>query len=175
MRTPFEHRRLRWHHRDAKLNIHPSVRFGPGFRLVTFGPASLTIAEGVCFRHNCVLELDHSSEVVIGRDTVFTYNTVVQATRGVTIGAGCLFANGASVVDSKHRFRDNTDQQSYRTLDAAPLTIGDRVWVSSKATVAASVGERSVVAANAAVVRPVPAFSLVGGTPARVIETFAHS
>lgn len=163
------HRLLQRQHRQADLDIAPGVRFGPGFRLVTFGPCRLEIADGVELRHNCVLELDAGATIRIGPGTTFTYNVVVQATRGITIGAGCLLANGASVVDSKHTFRDESDPEAYRRLEAEPVTIGDRVWISSKATVAADVGERSVIAANAAVVRPVPAWSLAGGTPARVL------
>jgi acetyltransferase-like isoleucine patch superfamily enzyme len=158
----------------ADIEIHPSAQLGPGFRLIVLGRAQLRIAERVSFRHNCVIELEYDSTLTIGAGTVFTYNTLIQCTSSITIGSDCLFANGASVVDSKHRFRDSSDPGAFRALDFRPVTIADGVWVSSKATVAADVGERSVIAANAAVVADVPAWSLAGGVPARVIERFAN-
>jgi acetyltransferase-like isoleucine patch superfamily enzyme len=165
-----ELRRLRRDHPLSTFEVHPTVTFGTAFRVVTFGAAQLIVEEGVTFRHNCLIELDHQSVVRIGAGTTITYNVVLQATKGITIGRDCLFANGASVVDSKHTFRDVVDAQGHRALTASPITIGDGVWISSKATVGADVGERSVVAANAAVVRPVEPYTLVGGTPARVLD-----
>src|SRR6266508_4558005 len=89
-------------HRRGSLVLPRSVRIGPGFRIVTFGAGGrLVVGEDVEFRHNCVIELNHDSEVAIGAGTVLTYNVVVQAAASVTIGANCLFAAGASVVDSK--------------------------------------------------------------------------
>jgi acetyltransferase-like isoleucine patch superfamily enzyme len=158
--------------RHVRLEIPPSVHVGPGFTLVAPGEATLTLGDGVRFRHGCVVELIPGARLSIGRGTEFTYFCVVQAGVQVSIGAGCLFANGASVVESRHRFRDPTRPLLEQGLEFRPLTIGDGVWVSSKATVAADVGERAVIAAHAAVVRPIPAWTLAAGVPARPVETF---
>lgn len=50
-----------------------------------------------------------------------------------------------------------------------PLTIGNDVWIGNGAIVMADVGDHSVVAAGAVVIRPVEAYEVVGGNPARVI------
>jgi acetyltransferase-like isoleucine patch superfamily enzyme len=155
--------------RRLRLEIPPSVEIGPGFELVAPGEATLTLGDGVRFRHGCVVELIPGARLTVGRGTEFTYYCVVQAGVEVTIGAGCLFATGCSVVDSKHRFRD---PQGPRELEFHPVRIGDGVWVSSKATVAADVGERAVIAAHAAVVRPISAWTLAAGVPARPIDVF---
>src|SRR5215218_10383388 len=105
-----------WHPR-ATLRFDRTVRFDPGFHVwMPSGRATLDIGPYVHFRRGCVIELEHDSLVRIGAGTVFTYNVVIQATVEVTIGERSLFANGASVVDSKHAFRD-TDLAK---LDFAP-------------------------------------------------------
>ncbi len=52
------------------------------------------------------------------------------------------------------------------------MTIGREVWIGAGAIITAGVeiGDGAVVAAGAVVNRPVPALTLVGGVPARVIK-----
>ena len=54
---------------------------------------------------------------------------------------------------------------------AAPVTIGDRAWISFRATVlpGVTVGEGAVVAAGAVVTKDVAPFTLVAGIPAKKI------
>jgi len=53
-----------------------------------------------------------------------------------------------------------------------PVTIGDNAMILSKCTVLADIGEGAVIGANSVVTRPVPAFCLAAGVPARVLEYF---
>jgi maltose O-acetyltransferase len=55
---------------------------------------------------------------------------------------------------------------------AAPITIGDGVWLASRVTIlpGVTVGEGAVVAAGAVVHQDVEANTLVGGVPARVLR-----
>jgi acetyltransferase-like isoleucine patch superfamily enzyme len=161
---------VRAKHPRATLQFDRTVRFGPGFHVwMPSGRATLEIGPHVQFRRGCVIELEHDSLVRIGAGTVLTYNVVIQATVEVTIGERCLFANGASVVDSKHAFRD----ADLAKLDFAPVHVGDDVWVASKATVAADVGDRAVIGANSVVTRPIEPFTVAAGAPARELEKLA--
>ncbi len=56
---------------------------------------------------------------------------------------------------------------------AAPVVIGDRVWVGTRAVVlkGVTIGDGAVVAAGAVVSKDVPAGAVVAGIPARQVGT----
>ena len=159
-------------HRQATIVFEGSVRIGPGFAVSMPGPCTLIVGDGVEFRRDCFLELEWHSTLRIGAGTTFTRDVMIQVTKEVAIGRGCLFANGAHVVDSRHNFRDLSRPLIDQGLSFAPLTIGNDVWVAAKAVINADVGDRAVVGAGSVVNRPVEPCTFVGGVPARLIERF---
>ena len=108
--------------------------------------------------------------MTIGPRTVFTYHSVIQSVSGVEIGAGCLFAAFASVVDGAHRPSEGALALHDAGHEPRPVVIGDDVWVASKSTINADVGSGAIVGANSLVNRAVPAGAMVGGVPARVLR-----
>lgn len=59
-----------------------------------------------------------------------------------------------------------------RPLKTAPIKIGNGVWVGAEAYIGpgVTIGDGAVIAARAVVVKDVPAWTVVGGNPARVIK-----
>ena len=59
-----------------------------------------------------------------------------------------------------------------RPLTTAPIVIGNGVWIGAEAYVGpgVTIGDGAVIAARAVVVKDVPAWTVVGGNPARFIK-----
>lgn len=101
---------------------------------------------------------------------------------GVFINAGCKFQDqggiylgdrvlvGQNVVLAT--LNHGMDPAHRGDLHPAPIHIGNDVWIGANATVlpGVTIGDGAVVAAGAVVTRDVPAMTVVGGVPARVIK-----
>ena len=102
--------------------------------------------------------------------------------RGVFVNAGCKFQDqGGIYLGNRVLVGQNVvlatlnhgmDPAHRADLHPAPIRIGDDVWIGANATVLPGViiGDGAVVAAGAVVTRDVPAMTVVGGVPARVIK-----
>lgn len=137
---------------------------------------TMTPGAKVSFGEYCVLDrhltIEAEGELVIGPRTIFGHHCTIGAKDSVSIGADCLIAEMVSVRDSDHAISDSELPYREQGHVAAPVVIGQNVWLGSKVVVAKGVriGDNAVVGAGAVVTRDVPANSLAGGVPARVIR-----
>lgn len=96
-------------------------------------------------------------------------NENVQITVGDVVEIGSGFTCGRDVVIRSYDGH-KIIREGYQL--SAPIKIGNHVWVGQGATIlkGVSVGDGAIIAAGALVTKDVPAFSVVGGVPARLIE-----
>ncbi|MBN1447004.1 MAG: acyltransferase, partial [Bacteroidetes bacterium] len=89
----------------------------------------------------------------------------------VHIGRDTLIGGFVTIIDANHRIDDTRRPVREQGGTRAPIDIGVDVWIGSNAVIlqGVTIGDHAVVAANATVTRDVPAWAVVGGTPARVI------
>jgi acetyltransferase-like isoleucine patch superfamily enzyme len=167
--------RKRWvllRHPHAEIHFGKYVYLGPGFSLhMPFG-GTFIADDGVEFRRGFRAEVGPEGRVVIGPGSVFTYYVLVQCATTIEIGARCMFGQSTIVIDGNHRFRDLTKPMLSQGYDYQRIRIADDATVTTKCTIINDVGERAFIGANSVVTRPIPAFSLAVGSPARVIEYF---
>jgi acetyltransferase-like isoleucine patch superfamily enzyme len=104
----------------------------------------------------------------VGAGSYVNNGAVLSARRSVQIGKGCQIATGVVVMDADFHAVGALDEPG----KAAPITIGDGVWLATRAVVlkGVTIGDGAVVAAGAVVTKDVPPYTLVGGVPARVIR-----
>lgn len=159
-------------HGHCRVEFQGPVHIGPGFALNIPDRGTLIVGPGVDFRRGFVCEISGDGRVEIGAGSTFTSHALVQCTTTIQIGRGCVFGQATMIADGSHRFRDPTRHMLAQGYDFRPIHIGDGAAVMSKCTILADIGKRAFVGANSVVTKPIPAFCLAGGAPARVLEYF---
>ena len=158
---------------DATVEFTEPVYLGPGFSLHMPSGGTFRCGPAVEFRRNFRAEFaGPEARIEIGLGSVFTYDVVLQCSTSIIIGERCMFGQATIVVDGNHRFRDLDKPMLAQGYDFTPITIADDATVTTKCTIIGDLGERCFIGANSVVTRPVPAFSVAAGVPAKVIDYF---
>jgi acetyltransferase-like isoleucine patch superfamily enzyme len=91
----------------------------------------------------------------------------------ITIGQNVMVSPRVSLYAENHNFRDTSRPMRDQGITREPITIEDDCWVASGAIILAgvTVGRGSVIAAGSVVTRDVPPYSVVGGSPAHIIQS----
>jgi acetyltransferase-like isoleucine patch superfamily enzyme len=163
---------IRATHLHAHVDIGQPVRLGPGFDLYIPDNGSFVVEPGVDFRRNFRCDVEGDGRVEIGAGTIFTSNTLIQCSTNVSIGRRCAFGQSTLIVDGFHKYQDLDRHWADQGYDFRPIHIGDGAGISDKCTIQADVGERAMIASGSVVTRPIPAYCLAVGAPARVIRYF---
>jgi acetyltransferase-like isoleucine patch superfamily enzyme len=106
----------------------------------------------------------------IGEGTWIGAFTVIDGSGGLRIGRGCDIASGAQIY-THSTARRCVSGREYATVDRAPVTIGDYVFIGPGAVVmmGVTIGDRSVIGGGAVVIDDVPPSTMVGGVPGRPV------
>ncbi|MGL5273714.1 MAG: DapH/DapD/GlmU-related protein [Phocaeicola sp.] len=111
---------------------------------------------------------DCGKNIKLGKNVFINSCCNFQDQGGITIGDNSFIGHKVVLATLNHGFapEDRGD------LHPAPITIGKRVWIGASATLLAGVtiGDNAIVAAGAVVTKDVPANSVVGGVPAKVLR-----
>jgi acetyltransferase-like isoleucine patch superfamily enzyme len=136
-----------------------------------FGGTFVT-GEAVEFRRKFRCEVMGDARVTIGDMSVFTYDVIMQCGKSIEIGKRVMFGQCTLVVDGNHRFRDLDKPMLEQGYAFRPLRIEDDATITTKCTIIHQVGMRAFVGANSVVSRPIPAYCVAVGNPARVVDYF---
>ena len=103
----------------------------------------------------------------IGKNT-FINGARIAAKTQIIIGNNCNIAPDVVIMDND--FHDIADQE--KAGKAQPITIGNNVWIATRAIIlkGVTIGNGAVVAAGAVVTKNVAANTVVAGVPARIIQ-----
>ena len=106
----------------------------------------------------------------VGRNVFINQNCTMYDLGGIDIADDVMIGPNVSIITSGHPIEPS---QRRACVIAKPIVVEKNVWIAAGATIigGVTVGENSVVAAGSVVTKDVPANSLVGGNPARVIRS----
>jgi maltose O-acetyltransferase len=124
------------------------------------------IGDGVVVRPP--FHCDYGTHITIGAGTFVNFGCVMLDVAPIRIGVACQIATGVHIVTATHPVDPEPRRQGWES--AAPIVIGDNVWLGSGAVVCpgVTIGEDTVVGAGGVVTRDLPAGVVALGVPARV-------
>ena len=111
--------------------------------------------------------------VSIGDRTAINAGTSICAHRSVQIGANCGIGNYCLIMDTD--FHIVGDYEQVRLPEPSPVVIGDNVWIAARSVIlkGVTIGDGAVVCAGSVVATNVAPNTMVGGSPARLIQRLA--
>jgi acetyltransferase-like isoleucine patch superfamily enzyme len=110
------------------------------------------------------------TDITVGRNVFVNQNCTFYDLGGLDIADDVMIGPNVSIITSGHPI-EPFERRAF--VIGKPIVIERNVWIAAGATIigGVTVGENSVVAAGAVVTKDVPANTLVGGNPARVIRS----
>jgi acetyltransferase-like isoleucine patch superfamily enzyme len=157
----------------AKVNFR-GVKFRSG--------CSLEIGAGSIVEANLITEIEGAS-IVIGQNTFISGSSLIDSAARIEVGDDVLISWGCTVSDhNSHAIRwaqrkdDVKDwykgKKDWTHVKISPVRIGNKSWVGQNVIIlkGVEIGEGAIVAAGSVVVKSIPAWTIVGGNPARVIR-----
>ena len=114
------------------------------------------------------IHINYGKNTKIGKNVFINFDCTFLDLGGITIEDNVLIAPRVNIISEGHPISG----QNRQSLVPGAVRIKKNAWIGTAATILSGVtiGENSIVAAGAVVTKNVPANTIVGGVPAKVIK-----
>lgn len=131
-----------------------------------------------------ILQSQNNGKITMEEYTKIGYGTIIRCVNSVTIGAFTAIADNVVISDNNNHpinpeYRlymrmqpENDDSRKWKHSSNAPIVIGKNCWIGQNVRIqrGVTIGDNSIIAANSVVTKSVPANSIAGGNPAKVLK-----
>lgn len=116
-------------------------------------------------------QCDYGTHISIGANCFLNYDAILLDCARITIGDDVSIGPRAQLLTALHPV-DDPGARRGGWESAAPVTVGDNVWLGAGVIVCpgVTIGDHAVIGAGSVVTRGVPAGVLAAGNPCRVIR-----
>jgi lipopolysaccharide O-acetyltransferase len=166
-----------WRRRLAAVGPQTDIHW-PAY---VVGGRGIVLGAQVAIWHHARLEAFNTrpggTRISIGDLTTIQPYVHIGAADCVRIGRGVLMASFVYISDHDHDWSDPDDPVILNArVRAAPVEIGDFVWLGERVIVlkGVTIGPHSIIGAGSVVTRDVPPHAVAAGAPARVIRCYDH-
>lgn len=137
---------------------------------------NVKIGDRVKIAKRCSIFGGPGNQVELGSDTYVGMNTIINGFASkLTIGKNVSISHNVNfMVDSGPNA--SPAMQKIFPLERGPISIGNSCWIGASAIIMPNVnlGQFCIVAANSFVNTSFPSFSIIGGSPAKLIRSFSE-
>lgn len=161
-----------------RTRINPGLLLGGG-RYITIGSESI-IGKGVTLTARSKYGANEfTPEIRIGNNSSIGNYSHITAINQIIIGNNVLMGKNILITDNAHGSSSiellGIPPVNRPLYSKGPVVIKDGVWVGEKVSIlpGVTIGENAIIAANAVVTTDIPANSVAGGAPAKVLKTMA--
>ncbi len=114
------------------------------------------------------VHINHAEFISLGKNVYVNHACSMLALGTITIKDDVLIGPKVNLITEGHPI----DPRQRKALEVKPVVIKNNAWIGAGATIlpGVTVGENAIVAAGALVNKDVPANTIVGGVPAKVIK-----
>ena len=145
-------------------------------RYITIGDNSSIGNRVVLSCFESVKSIGHHPEIIIGNNVSIGEDCHITCANKLVIGSGVLTGKKVLITDNSHGDTHlnllYTPPIEREITSKGPVIIEDNVWIGEKASIMPNVhiGKGAIIGANAVVTKNVPAYTVVGGNPARILK-----
>lgn len=111
--------------------------------------------------------------LIVGDNSNIGAYCYIGCSGGIRIGSNVMMSPRVSLYAENHNFADVTRPMKEQGVTRESIIIEDDCWIASHSVVLAGVtiGRGSIVAAGSVVTKDVPPYTIVAGSPARVVRS----
>jgi acetyltransferase-like isoleucine patch superfamily enzyme len=153
------------------------VRLGDGVKLMALGTGQIQLGHKVSIGDYSRLIISTTpmmpgAFIHIGDQVGMGEFAYLGGAGGLTIGRGCIIGQYFSCHPENHVYDDTDHEIRMQGVTRKGIVIGEDCWIGSKVTIldGVTIGRGCVIAAGAVVNKDVPAYSVIGGVPAKIIK-----
>lgn len=169
--------------RGAKIQFGHKVRAGSGLNLMKHSTINALSYDGVEIGNNFTLGKyaivectgvlrNVGSSLKIGDNVGINHYCFIGVRGDIEIGDNVIFGPRVNVFSENHNYDDITVPIKNQGVTKGKTVIGSDVWIGANVSIMSGVtiGDGCIIAAGAVVTKDIPAFSVIGGVPAKILK-----
>jgi acetyltransferase-like isoleucine patch superfamily enzyme len=129
------------------------------------------LEDNVEIKDNCILYFNLAKKIHLAKNVSLERFNVLNIKGELYIGENTMTAPFVSIVDANHNVI-NKDPIRFSGNSIENIFIDKNVWIATGSVIlkGVNIGEGAVVGANSVVNKNIPEFSIVAGSPAKIIK-----